>query len=171
MVGAVQSVDALSIYAREGVDLGTLCLSSYTNTNTNTTPPPHAATKWTGPAKGTVAEYALLQFLHDYDGQGSSVAGASYVNVTTASDMLGAHGFLSANGRTFHCVLICKQYEGSMAVTVALPTKFGTASVDLYRLDAHHLARDSPEALSVSGGSAVVTVAPMSATMLVAVLK
>ena len=65
------TVEALAIYAREGVDL---------------------ATKWTGPAAGTVAEYALLQFLHDYDGQGGSVAGASYSDVTSSAlDLLGTH--------------------------------------------------------------------------------
>lgn len=150
VLGAVQSVDALAVYAREGVDL---------------------ATKWTGPKAGTVTEYGLLQFLHDYDGHGATIAGASYVNVTTDSDMLGAHGFLAADGHTFYTVLVCKQYAGSMVTTVELPAAFAQAAVHTYRLDAQHTARGSPEALTLAGGSAHVTVAPMSATMLVATLN
>ena len=131
--------------------------------------------QWTGPAAGTVAEYSLLTFLNDYDGQGGSIAGATYVGVTatpaagqtSSEEMLGAHGFLSDDASTLHVLLICRQAEGSMRVDLDLRgTPFDHARLDLYRLDADHTTRAAPSTLSPSERS--VTMPPVSAALLVA---
>ena len=145
VVGAVVSVDAIGVFAREGVDL---------------------ANKWSSPEPGSVADYALLHFLHNFDGQGGSIAGAAYVKVDTSSDLIGAHGFLSSDGQTVHVLLICRQYEGEVRVEVPVPEQEGLVSV--YRLDAQHVAPSSPELTTPMSGKIVVTMPPSSAALLVA---
>ena len=150
VVGAVISVDAIGVYAREGVDL---------------------ANKWSSPKPGSVADYALLHFLHNYDGQGSSIAGATYVEVHTSSDQIGAHGFLSSDDQRVHVLLICRQYEGEVRVEVPVPevdVRYQSELVSLYRLDAQHIVPASPESIAPTSGKVVVTMQPASAVLVVA---
>ncbi len=145
VVGAVISVDAIGVFAREGVDL---------------------ANKWSSPEPGSVADYALLHFLHNFDSQGSSIVGAAYVNIETSSDLIGAHGFLSSDGQRVHVLLICRQYEGEVKVEVPIPGYEGL--VDVYRLDARHVVPSSPETTPSMPGKIVVTMSAASAILIVA---
>ena len=150
IVGAVISVDAIGIYAREGVDL---------------------ANKWSSPEPGSVIDYALLHFLHNFDGEGSSIAGATYVEVHTSSDQVGAHGFLSSDGQRVHVLLICRQYEGEVRVEVPIPeedVRYQSELVSVYRLDAQHIVPSSPESIAPKSGKIVVTMPPASAVLIVA---
>ena len=150
IVGAVISVDAIGIYAREGVDL---------------------ANKWSSPEPGSVIDYALLHFLHNFDGEGSSIAGATYVEVHTSSDQVGAHGFLSSDGQCVHVLLICRQYEGEVRVEVPIPeedVRYQSELVSVYRLDAQHIVPSSPESIAPKSGKIVVTMPPASAVLIVA---
>jgi len=144
VVGAVISVDALAVYAREGVTL---------------------STKWSAPSKGSVLEYALLQLLANYDGKGGTIAGSSYVNVSSSSDMLGAHGFVSDSGQ-LHVLLLNRQVEAALEVAVGLPSATARSG-SLYRLDAQNLQPGSPETLPAAGGKVVVTIPAVSAALLV----
>ena len=147
VAGAVVSLDALGVYAQQGVVL---------------------ANKWEGPAKGTVLEYALFRFLQDYDGRGGSVAGAAYVNVTTDSALLGAHAFSSA--AAFQLLLISKQAVGSMTVAAHLPRQ--CAPPQLYRLDKDHTKPAAAEPLPLlvaedGGKTTSVTLPPVAAALVV----
>lgn len=130
VTGAVVSLDALGVYAQQGLAL---------------------AAKWEGPATGTVLEYALFKFLQDYDGHGGSVAGAAYVNVTTSTALLGAHAFSSSTA--FQLLLISKQAVGSMTVTAHLPRKC-KGTPQLYRLDKDHTKPTAAEPLPLHGAEA-----------------
>ena len=152
IIGAVVTLDALAVHAREGVDL---------------------SAKWTGPHKGTVAEYANLIFLDDFDGHGGSIAGATYVNVSVAAaqyssePLLAAHGFISADKRTLHVLLVCRQAEGDMAVDLNLAgTPFEGSELDLYRLDDQHKSRGAPQKLSAS--ERTISMPPTAAALIVA---
>lgn len=152
VTGAVVSLDALGVYAQQGLAL---------------------SAKWEGPAKGTVLEYALFRFLHDYDGRGGSVVGAAYVNVTTDTTLLGAHAFSSATGsaKAFQLLLISKQPTGSMTVTAHLP-RTCKGKPELYRLDKDHTKPAAPEPLPLlvaeAGGTTTsVTLPPVAAALVV----
>ncbi len=144
VVGAVISLDAIGVFAREGVDL---------------------ANKWSSPAPGSVAEFALLHFLHNFDGRGSTIAGAAHVEIRTSTELVGAHGFLSADGRRVHVLLICRQYEGDVRVEVQIPEHEGQWS--LYRLDAQHISPSAPETISPQAGKVLVNMPPTSAVLVV----
>ena len=143
VLGAVISVDALAVYAREGVDL---------------------ATKWTDPKPGSVMEYALLQLLTDFDQKGGSIAGSTYVNVSTSSDMLGAHGFVADEGQV-RLLLIGRQVEAALDTVVELPIGTGTAQV--YRLDAQHQQPGTPETNTITDGKLHITMPALSAALVV----
>jgi len=143
VVGAVISLDALAVYAREGVEL---------------------ATKWSAPRAGTVMDYALLQFLNNFDQQGSGIAGSSYLNISTSSDMIGAHGFMSAEGQL--CVLLIgRQVQKSVDVDVQLPK--GVEDVSVYRLDAVHTQPGGAEKVTAAQGMVSINIPAVSAALVV----
>ena len=118
----------------------------------------------------------MLQLLNNYDGSGGSIAGASYVNVTSSSDMLGAHGFISDAGR-LHVLLICRQAEDALTAVLELP-QGGTwppgtmdpargVGASIYRLDAQHKQAGSPEPANVVQGKLSITMPAVSAALVV----
>merc|ERR1712086_610145 len=86
VIDAVLTMDALAVYAREGVDL---------------------ATRWTAPEKGSITSSA-----YDLLNNRVSIAGMAYKNVTTSHPLLGAHGFSNETGGKELLLLICRQHEG-----------------------------------------------------------
>merc|ERR1711924_92486 len=125
---AVLTLDALAVYAREGVDL---------------------ATRWTAPTLGSITAYAY-SLLNNYDQNGGSIAGLHYLNATSSEPLLGAHAFGDKDGKTKAVLLICRQHEGSLVASVNLGSSSST--VKLYRLDSDHAAPAKPETLSSTKG-------------------
>jgi hypothetical protein len=144
VVDAVLTLDALAIYAREGVDL---------------------ATRWTAPATDSVTAYAFA-LLNDYDQQGGSIAGLSYIGASSSEPLLGAHAFGNKDGTPKVVLLIGRQHEGELEATVNLGDAIST--LELYRLDVGHVTPGKPEMLSVTKGSVSVTMPAVSAALLVA---
>ena len=143
VVGAVISLDALAVYAWEGVEL---------------------ATKWSPPRTGSVMDYALLHFLNNFDQQGSGIAGSSYLDISTDIDMLGSHGFISAEGQL--CVLLIgRQVEKSVDVSVQLPKEVDNVSV--YRLDATHTQPAGAEKVTAAQGMVSINMPAVSAALVV----
>jgi len=143
VVDAVLTLDALAVYAREGVDL---------------------ATRWTVPTAGSVTAYAY-RLLNNYDGHGGSLAGLSYVEVASSDALLGAHAFVSDDGSRQAVLLINRQYEGHMATTAKVDV--ATSSGKLFRLGAGHMSPSDAELVPVNGGEVVIDLPPVSAALLV----
>lgn len=142
VVDSVLTLNALAIYAREGVDL---------------------ATRWSVPATGSITSYAYA-FLNDYDQAGGSISGLSYINSESTESLLGTHAFGSADGTPSVFLLIGKHAEGNLVANVNLGVS--AAAVDLYRLDKEHASPGKPEALA-AGSTVSVTMPPTSAALLV----
>lgn len=143
IVDAVLTLDALAVYAREGVDL---------------------ATRWVAPGKESPTAYAY-SLLSNYDQFNGSIVDMAYINASSSEPLLGAHGFQAKDGRQV-VLLVSRQHTGTMAVSVDLGSQYsGTAH--LYRLDADHTKPSEPEQVEFSSGKTQLTMLPAAAGLLV----
>lgn len=136
---ALAQVEALGIFAREGVDV---------------------ATRWVAPAAGSLVEDAFRLWL-DYDGAGARVAGASVRATSSETDAVSGYA-VEAPGGPLRVVLVNRDTV-QRPVTVTLADG-GTRSVRLFGFDgATRLAALGTAALS--GGSLSLDLPPRSARL------
>merc|ERR1712046_267175 len=136
-IDAVLTMDALAVYAREGVDL---------------------ATRWTAPVQGSITSSA-----YDLLNNRMSIAGMTYRNVTSSHPLLGAHGFSDENGSKELLLLICRQHEGTLTATVALPS--GIDSVEYWVFDADYSVDSPSQTATADNGVVKIDMPPVSAVL------
>lgn len=140
---ALAQVEALAIFAREGVDL---------------------ATRWVAPDDGSKLEEAFRLFL-DYDGADGRVAGDSVRAVSPEVDRVGAYAVHDAAGGRLFVVLTNKSLEAQTA-TLSFDVAI-QGSWTLYGLDG--TGAYGPRGSGVAAGASLVLPAmpPRSARLLV----
>lgn len=143
ILDSVLTLDALAIYAREGVEV---------------------AARWSVPKQNTITEYAYA-LLNDYDQQGGSLAGLMYFNATSSEPLVGAHAFGTKDGIVKAVLLICRQYDGELDAVVSVGSH--AVSADIYRLDSNHTTRAKPKSLAMKDGRVFVTMPAVSAALLI----
>jgi len=139
IIDAVITMDALAVYAREGVDL---------------------ATRWTAPEQGSIISSA-----YDLLNNRVSIVGMSYKTVTSSHPLLGAHGFTDEDGSKEVVLLICRQHEGTLTATVTLPR--GVNSAKYYIFDADYVNDSPPQIAATDNGVVNVDMPPVSAAVVV----
>jgi len=137
VIDAVLTVDALAIYAREGVDL---------------------ATRWEAPVQGSLTSSA-----YDLLNNRMSLVGMTYKNATSSHPLLGAHSFTDEHGSKDVVLLICRQHEGTLTATVSLPS--GVHSAEYWILDADYDVNSPARTAATDTGVVKIDMPPVSAAV------
>jgi len=141
ITGALAQVEALAIFAREGL---------------------WAASRWVVPNTGTLTESSFAMFLN-YDGKGANLLSAkSVAGTTTNIDVVGSYGFVD---QTYvYAILVFKaNLNGNVTIDFTSATT-GSQLVDLYRFEKGKPLYNAGQA-KLAGGRIVLNIPSWSATL------
>jgi len=141
ITGALAQVEALAIFAREGL---------------------YSASRWVVPGSGTLTESSFAMFLN-YDGKGSNLLNAkSVAGTTTDIDVLGSYGFVD-NQYVYNILVFKATLAGNVTIDFTSVTT-GSSSADLFRFEKGKPLYNAGTAKLV-GGRLLLNVPSWSATL------